>query len=109
MWPDWASRQLEISPCTLMSVKFLARRSRMRAVSSLTVQTGRVGMRLKVSCWVIVRDSRFLANNLWRAPRGSSKAWQRKELKSNDFESVARKGVIGTFFGSLARKRLSDL
>src|SRR6266478_9512369 len=54
MWPDWASRQLEISPWTEMSVKFLARRSRILPVSSLTVKVLRSGMRLKVSCSVIL-------------------------------------------------------
>jgi len=34
--------------------------------------------------------------------------WQGKDLKSNDFGSVARKGVIGGLFGSVARKGLSD-
>jgi len=53
MWPDWASRQLEISPWTLMSVKFLASRSRILPVSSLTVKVLRSGMRLKVSCRVM--------------------------------------------------------
>src|SRR2546425_915447 len=47
MWPDWASRQLEISPRTKMSVKFLASRSRIRAVRSLTVRTWRVGWSMK--------------------------------------------------------------
>jgi len=51
-WPDWASRQLEISPSTLSSVKFLARRSRMRAVSSETESARRDGWRLKVS-WLM--------------------------------------------------------
>src|SRR6266852_184077 len=57
MWPDWASRQLEISPWTEMSVKFLASKSRIFPVNSLTVQVLRLGMRLKVNCWVIVHDS----------------------------------------------------
>src|SRR5580658_7937282 len=55
MWPDCASRQLEISPSTQMSVKFLPSRSRMRAVSSLTVRARRVGCRLKVS-WLMEGD-----------------------------------------------------
>src|SRR5882757_2618312 len=54
MWPDWASRQLAFSPWTEMSVKFLARRSRILPVSSLTVKVLRSGMRLKVSCSVIL-------------------------------------------------------
>jgi hypothetical protein len=33
--------------------------------------------------------------------------WQTKEFKSNDFGSVAKKGVRGEFFGCVARKRLS--
>ena len=53
---DWASRQLEISPSTQMSVKFLPRRSRIRAVSSLTVSARRVGWRLNVS-WLILELS----------------------------------------------------
>src|SRR5260370_24123411 len=53
MWPDWASRQLEISPWTLTSVKFFARRSRIFPVNSLTVKVLRLGMRLKLSCWVM--------------------------------------------------------
>src|SRR6266567_3936475 len=57
MWPDWASRQLETSPWTEMSVKFLARRSRIFPVSSLTVHVLRLGIRLKVSCCVIVLRS----------------------------------------------------
>src|SRR5258708_4309692 len=55
MWPDWASRQFEIPPWTLMSVKFFARRSRIFTVSSLTVKVLRLGMRLKLSCWVMRR------------------------------------------------------
>src|SRR5713101_4957667 len=55
MWPDWASRQLETSPWTLMSVKFLARRSRIFPVNSLTVKVLRLAMRLKLSCWVMRR------------------------------------------------------
>src|SRR6266851_1176283 len=55
MWPDWASRQFEISPWTLMPVKFLARRSRIFPVNSLTVKVLRLGMRLKLSCWVMRR------------------------------------------------------
>src|SRR5258708_12917751 len=55
MWPDWASRQLEISRWTLMSVKFFARRSLIFTVSSLTVKVLRLGMRLKLSCWVMRR------------------------------------------------------
>src|SRR6267378_2351823 len=55
MWPDWASRQFEISPWTLMSVKFFARRSRIFPVNSLTVKVLRLGMRLKLSCWVMRR------------------------------------------------------
>src|SRR5258708_15783417 len=55
MWPDWASRQLEISRWTLMSVKFFARRSLIFTVSSVTVKVLRLGMRLKLSCWVMRR------------------------------------------------------
>src|SRR5258708_38227172 len=54
MWPDWASRQFEISPWTLMPVKFLARRSRIFPVNSLTVKVLRLGMRLKLSCEVMM-------------------------------------------------------
>src|SRR6266478_5723598 len=71
MWPDWASRQLEISPWTEMSVKFLARRSRIFPVNSLTVKVLRLGMRLKLSCWVMRRvrvnswpDGEFLGNRI---------------------------------------------
>src|SRR5260370_6505372 len=38
-----------------MSVKFLARRSRIFPVNSLTVKVLRLGMRLKLSCWVMMR------------------------------------------------------
>src|SRR5437899_11927506 len=58
MCPDCASRQLETSPCTKMSVKFLASRSRILPVNSLTVQVLRLGIRLKVSCCVIILGSR---------------------------------------------------
>src|SRR6266403_4833902 len=53
MCPDVASRQLEISPSTRMSVKFLASRSRMRTVNSVTDHTRRSGIKLKCSCVVI--------------------------------------------------------
>src|ERR1700688_558590 len=53
MCPDVASRQLEISPSTRTSVKFLARRSRIRTVSSVTDQTRRSGIKLNCSCVVI--------------------------------------------------------
>src|ERR1700692_4479400 len=53
MCPEVASRQLEISPSTRMSVKFPASRSRMRTVSSVTDQTRRSGIRLNCSCVVI--------------------------------------------------------
>src|ERR1700732_3686403 len=53
MCPDVASRQFEISPSTRISVKFLARRSRTRTVSSVTDQTRRSGIRLNCSCVVI--------------------------------------------------------
>src|ERR1700681_833150 len=53
MCPELASRQLEISPSTRMSVKFLASRSRMRTVSSVTDQTRRSGIKLNCSCVVI--------------------------------------------------------
>src|ERR1700730_2092346 len=53
MCPDVASRQFEISPSTRISVKFLARRSRTRTVSSVTDQTRRSAMRLNCSCIVI--------------------------------------------------------
>src|SRR5260370_14218114 len=55
MGQEWASRQLEISRWTLMSVKFLTRRSRIFPVNSLTVKVLRLGMRLKLSCWVMRR------------------------------------------------------
>src|ERR1700704_6074529 len=66
MWPDWASRQLEISPWTEMSVKFLASRSRILPVSSLTVKILRSGMRLKVSCSVMRSDPEFVVKT-WTA------------------------------------------
>src|SRR5258705_10407826 len=73
MWPDWASRQLETSPCTEMSVKFLARRSRILPVNSLTVNVLRSGMRLKVRCCVIEDQCRRLSKirrgNNARVPR----------------------------------------
>src|SRR6267142_2747 len=76
MWPDWASRQLETSPCTEMSVKFLARRSRILPVNSLTVNVLRSGMRLKVSCCVIEDQCRRLSKirrgNNARVPRGAA-------------------------------------
>src|ERR1700686_2485441 len=53
MCPEVASRQLEISPSTKMSVKFLASRSRMRTVNSVTDQTRRSGIKLNCSCVVI--------------------------------------------------------
>src|ERR1700692_1269693 len=53
MCPEVASRQLEISPSTRMSVKFLASRSRIRTVSSVTDQTRRSGIKLNCSCVVI--------------------------------------------------------
>src|ERR1700675_3547893 len=53
MCPELASRQLEISPSTRMSVKFLASRSRIRTVSSVTDHTRRSGIRLNCSCVVI--------------------------------------------------------
>src|ERR1700693_1549227 len=53
MCPDVASRQLEISPSTRMSVKFLASRSRIFTVSSVTHQTRRSGIKLNCSCVVI--------------------------------------------------------
>ena len=48
-----------------------------------------------------------LVNNLWRSPRGVSEVWQAKELKAADFGSVARKGVMGDFFGCVANKEVS--
>src|ERR1700730_3331411 len=59
MCPELASRKLEISTSTTMSVKFLASRSRMRTVSSVTDQTRRSGIRLNCNC-VVIRYS-----NLW--------------------------------------------
>jgi hypothetical protein len=32
--------------------------------------------------------------------------WQTKDFKSNDFGTVAKKGVKGGFFGCVAKKRL---
>src|ERR1700693_2189957 len=59
MCPELASRQLEISPSTRMSVKFLANRSRMRTVTSVTDHTRRSGIKLNCSC-IVIRYS-----NLW--------------------------------------------
>src|ERR1700731_4093740 len=53
MCPELASWQLEISPSTKISLKFLASRSRMRTVSSVTDQTRRSGIKLNCSCVVI--------------------------------------------------------
>src|ERR1700688_3565907 len=53
MCPEVASRQLEISPSTRMSVKFRASRSRIRTVSSVTDHTRRSGIKLNCSCVVI--------------------------------------------------------
>src|ERR1700733_337812 len=53
MCPELASRQLEISPSTRTSVKFLASRSRIRTVSSVTDHTRRSGIKLNCNCVVI--------------------------------------------------------
>src|SRR6202795_2372747 len=53
MCPELASRQFEISPSTRMSVKFLASRSRIFTVSSVTDQTRRSGIQLNCNCAVI--------------------------------------------------------
>src|ERR1700726_664818 len=60
MCPELASRQLEISPSTRMSVKFLASKSRMRTVSSVTDQTRRSGIKLNCSCVVILCSNPWL-------------------------------------------------
>src|SRR6267154_6228818 len=86
MWPDWASRQLEISPWTEMSVKFLARRSRIFPVNSLTVKVLRLGMRLKLSCWVILTNPCSVIRGLWpqwgtaRILTGHGCAWSDDEI-----------------------------
>jgi hypothetical protein len=49
-----------------------------------------------------------LVNNLRRSPRGVLQVWQGKDLKSDNFGSVAAKGVMGEFLGSVAGKGLSD-
>src|ERR1700751_3538711 len=53
MCPDCASRQFDISPSTSTSTKFFPSRSRMRAVSSLTVSDRRSGCKLNVSCAMV--------------------------------------------------------
>src|SRR3989440_2238037 len=107
MWPDWAARQLEISPCTLMSVKFLASRSRIFPVSSLTVKIWRVGMRLKVSCWVILSSgssaafpSRVLSHDLFSdsdlilgAKLSQEKCWVKRQLNQTGWTIRRRESV----------------
>src|ERR1700686_3017065 len=101
MCPDWASRQLEISPWTLMSVKFLARRSRIFPVSSLTVQVLRSGMRLKVS-WLMFGDSRLvdalpgksLRRNRWPGRKSATTGLGRRRAGGLDGH-VGRQGIVG--------------
>jgi hypothetical protein len=49
-----------------------------------------------------------LVNNLWLTPRGVTEVWQAKDFKSNTFGSVARKEVMGEFFGSVAKEGVSE-
>jgi len=47
-------------------------------------------------------NSRFLVNNSCEPPGGGSQVWQGKDLRSNDFKSVARKGLTNELFGCVA-------
>src|SRR6266851_9589408 len=82
MWPDWASWQLEISPVTQISVKLRAKRSRILAVSSVTVKARRSGIRLKVS-WLMVPGRKWRLLTLLSYPHpgvlGKEAASYRKE------------------------------
>src|SRR5437773_12487100 len=74
MWPDWASRQLEISPWTKMSVKLRASRSRMRAVSSLRVRIWRVGWRLNVRWLILSGQSSVVRSHVQKTIQHSGRA-----------------------------------
>src|SRR5229473_4386988 len=82
MWPDCASWQLEISPVTQISVKLRAKRSRILAVSSVTVKARRSGIRLKVS-WLMVPGRKWRLLTLLSYPHpgvlGKEAASYRKE------------------------------
>src|SRR5260370_15279521 len=108
MWPDWASRQLETSPCTEMSVKFLARRSRILPVNSLTVNVLRSGMRLKVSCCVIEGQCRRLSEirqgNNARVPAGCG----RQRFSGQKVESKATIQYAGQINGGSERQAKAE-
>src|ERR1700680_498838 len=92
MCPDVASRQLEISPSTRMSVKFLASRSRLFTVSSVPHQTRRSGIKLNCSC-VVIRYSNPCPEK-FSICLGCSKKTPRTYPRSDHQSLHARKALV---------------